>query len=562
MNGTMVFFSASGEKLADAVGTTGIAPINSEVIKVNLSARNITGAQKDNNALHILTKDNQKLVINDFFSNKTKKLVLEDGNDLFLADYTPGENFNGLQFKPLKSMDAAFDGSDAALFGNDTLSWAVPLIAVAAAGGIAIAAKNRSNHKNNDSDNNPTANLGAAKAQASQTIGEMTYLNAQQKADAHQAVENATDIAGINKALQEAHVSNLNGAKEGAHKAIDEMANLSVQQKEEAHKAIDDAASLPQVEQTLADTTQLNQDGITEGPTLPSFLDQITQAIENIATAIWDKVTAIPKQILLFVKNIISTFDDKVIGFIDKILDFIDSPLEFVGNIIESIKQTVETAIDKIVSIISDPFGAIGDVIDHFMTKIDYIISLPGNIINDTINTVVDHLSSKVTFVSETVNWVVDSIFDFFAPKPPIGILTQSSDSLVLKTAIADIALYSDHDTEADIDVVSLADVDNVSEATTDDASAHTESLALQETNTPAVSEELSVTYISSLLEDNNSNDINLDNIIGEESELIVALDNTLNSHESIDNTVHHDVPEQYTYQLLLSEESYSLAAA
>lgn len=560
MNGTMMFFSASGEKLADAVGTTGIAPINSEVIKVNLSARNVAAAQKDNNALYILTKDNQKLVINDFFSNKTKKLVFEDGNDLFLADYTPGENFNGLQFKPLKSMDAAFDGADAALIGNDTLSWAVPLIAVAAAGGIAIAAKNRSNNKNNDSDNNPTANLSAAKAQANQTIDGMAHLNAQQKADAHQAVENATDIPGINSALAEAHVSNLNGAKEGAHKAIDEMANLSIQQKEEAHKAIDDAVSVPQVDQTLADTAQLNEDGIAMDPP-PSFLDQITQAIENIATAIWEKVTAIPKQILLFVKNIISTFDDKIIGSIDKILDFIDSPMEFVGNIIETIKQTVGTAIDKIVSIISDPFGAIGDLIDHFMNKIDYIINLPGNLINDTIDTIADHFYSKVVIISDTVNWVIDSIFDFFGPTPPIGTLPPDHP-LVPKSALADIALYSDHDTDADIDVVSLSDIHNVTEATTDGAYAHTESLALQETNTPAVSEELSVAYLSSLLEDNNPKDINLDNIIGEESELIVALDNTLDTNESIDNTVHHDVSEQYTYQLLLSEESYSLAAA
>ena len=87
MNGSIDYFSSSGEKLASTVGTTGVAPAQSGAIRLPISARDVTGVQKDNNTLNIFLKDNQKIVIKDFFGDTKKKLVFDDGKEIFEGDY-------------------------------------------------------------------------------------------------------------------------------------------------------------------------------------------------------------------------------------------------------------------------------------------------------------------------------------------------------------------------------------------------------------------------------------------------------------------------------------------
>lgn len=493
MNGTIVFFSASGEKLADAVGMTGIAPANSEVISVNLSARDVIGAQKDNNALNILTKDNKKIVINDFFSNKKKKLVFDDGKDLFQTDYIAGENFNGLQFKSLSSIDALFDETDTALLGNDTLSWVVPLIAVAAVSGIALAVADNNRHKGSDDNEigtNPDANLIAA--------------------------------------------------KERANKAIDEMANLTAQQKADAHKAVEDATSVAQIDKILSDTTALNENS---EDTPPSFLDQIIQAIDNIATSIWDVVTAIPKGILSAIKNVVSFIsgDNFVTQFIDKVLDFIDSP----SSIIDGIKGIASSIVDTITKAISDPIGTISGIISDIFD----FVTAPFKGIIDTISSIFDAIIHPIDTITKVVSSVVDFIKDFVSD--PWGtIVGKNSDSSpsAVKSALAELAHYSEAD--ADADVVSLSEAPSA------------RSLTPEKSATAPVNEEISDVLLSSLLNEGNSNDINLDNIIGEESDPVVVAERAPDNGENIGNTENHDASEQYVYQPLLNEDNYNLAAA
>ena len=51
MNGTIDFFSPTGEKLASTAEMTGAAPVESGAIRLPVSARDVTGVQKDKNAL-------------------------------------------------------------------------------------------------------------------------------------------------------------------------------------------------------------------------------------------------------------------------------------------------------------------------------------------------------------------------------------------------------------------------------------------------------------------------------------------------------------------------------
>ncbi|HGP0981129.1 TPA: hypothetical protein ACLFZF_003113, partial [Klebsiella aerogenes] len=252
MNGTIDFFSLSGEKIASAVGMTEAAPVESGAIRLPVSARDVTGVQKDKNTLNILLKDNQKIVIKDFFGDKKKKLVFDDGKEIFEADYLDKEQFNGLQFKPLQSIDEVFEGAEPAEDDNSDYVWVVPVIAAAAIGGIAIAAIN-DNDGGSKSSNKAKDKLEEAKDDAHKAIDDMDHLSDEQKDAAHKAVDDATDVPGTEQALADAEAKNLEEAKDDAHQAIDDMSYLSDEQKDEAHKAVDDATDVPGTEQALAD---------------------------------------------------------------------------------------------------------------------------------------------------------------------------------------------------------------------------------------------------------------------------------------------------------------------
>ncbi|PNC12407.1 hypothetical protein CK477_09580, partial [Enterobacter cloacae] len=175
MNGSIDYFSSSGEKLASTVGTTGVAPAQSGAIRLPISARDVTGVQKDNNTLNIFLKDNQKIVIKDFFGDTKKKLVFDDGKEIFEGDYLAKEQFNGLQFKPLQSIEEVFAGTETAVANSEEYVWVVPLIAVTALSGLALAAINHSSGSNSNGKSLDTGkdNLDAAKDEANKAIDDM-----------------------------------------------------------------------------------------------------------------------------------------------------------------------------------------------------------------------------------------------------------------------------------------------------------------------------------------------------------------------------------------------------
>ena len=275
MNGTIDFFSPSGEKLASTAGMTGVAPVKSGAIRIPVSAKDITGVQKDKNTLNILTKDNQKIVIKDFFGDAKKKLVFDDGKEIFEADYLPNEQFNGLQFKPLQSIDEVFEGTETAANDSDNYVWVVPLIAAVAIGGLGIAAVNHkggsSKIKGRDTAEDKSDH---AKDDANKAIDDMTYLSDEQKEAAHKAVNDATDVPGVEKAVADAAEKNLEGVKDDASKAIDEMEHLTDEQKDDAHQAVNDATDVPGVEKAVADAAEKNLEGAK---------DDASKAIDDMA---------------------------------------------------------------------------------------------------------------------------------------------------------------------------------------------------------------------------------------------------------------------------------------
>ncbi len=87
----------------------------------------------------------------------------------------------------------------------------------------------------------------------------MAYLSNEQKAEAQQAVNDATDIAGVEKAMADtAAKKTLRKAKADAYQAIDDMAYLSDEQKEAARRAVKDATDPAGVEKALADAVATN----------------------------------------------------------------------------------------------------------------------------------------------------------------------------------------------------------------------------------------------------------------------------------------------------------------
>ncbi|RSV92340.1 BapA/Bap/LapF family prefix-like domain-containing protein [Klebsiella aerogenes] len=401
MNGTIDFFSPSGEKIASTVGMTEAAPVDSGAIRLSVSARDVTGVQKDNNTLNILLKDNQKIVIKDFFGDTKKKLVFDDGKEIFEADYLDKEQFNGLQFKPLQSIDEVFEGAESSATESNDYIWVVPLIAAVALGGLAIAAAsdNGSGGGNNSSDTEEEK-LKEAKDNANQAIDELEHLSDEQKEEARQAVNDATDTAGAEQALADAEALNLEEAKADANEAIDELEYLSDEQKEEAHQAVNDATDVPGVEKAQADAVSLNDQEE------PSFL-------ENIISGIWNAIIAIPKGLLEAIKSIIPMLSDYhfllesapaaltgvALVVWEALVEVIHAPLSFISNMV----QWITGFTTGILGGIWGPLGTIPQILNGILILLDGL----GNGLKIIIESIGIGVISLPAIITGAIGWVI-----------------------------------------------------------------------------------------------------------------------------------------------------------
>lgn len=213
------------------------------IIKVTLPKYDISGVQKFGNNLVLVNGDNEQIVIEDFFVAKGQeknKLVIEDERALFdgegqlyLAEYD-AENFAGLEFVPIASMDEVM-GEQAANDGETNHAvWIIPLIGAAVVGAaIAIANdsdSDSSSNNNNDSNNSDAQNaldnaqkafeasldsLTVAKQNLADAIAAMqanpSADTIQAVADAKAALEQATTALDQSKAQLDSAITNAKG---------------------------------------------------------------------------------------------------------------------------------------------------------------------------------------------------------------------------------------------------------------------------------------------------------------------------------------------------------------
>ena len=120
-----------------------------DVLKLRLNKAQLQGAVRDGNSLVIVAgtdENNDKIVIEDFFT-ENPKFVLEDEEtgELAVASYD-AENFDGLNFTPVESMDDVFTGTVSEVGG-----WVLPLVgSVAAIGGVAAIIANDDDSSNSN----------------------------------------------------------------------------------------------------------------------------------------------------------------------------------------------------------------------------------------------------------------------------------------------------------------------------------------------------------------------------------------------------------------------------
>ncbi|WP_407929008.1 phage tail protein [Intestinirhabdus alba] len=144
----MEIINAAGKNMEVAAGQKHIKISQvGTTVKVALSKKMISGAQKDKDNLILLQKDGTKFIVEDFFKTEggvKNKLILEEGGKAWEANYN-AEHFAGLSFVPVKAADER--PAPEAEGEVSTAVWLVPLVAVAAAGlGVAVY-----NHNNSDS---------------------------------------------------------------------------------------------------------------------------------------------------------------------------------------------------------------------------------------------------------------------------------------------------------------------------------------------------------------------------------------------------------------------------
>ena len=101
-------------------------------------------------------------------------------------------------------------------------------------------------------------NLQTAKEDAKTEIGKLPNLSDTEKEEYKGKVDQATDKAGVTKALDEAkakNTENLQTAKDNATKQIDDLKNLTPAEKEKYKKDVQDATTREEINEAVADAT-------------------------------------------------------------------------------------------------------------------------------------------------------------------------------------------------------------------------------------------------------------------------------------------------------------------
>jgi hypothetical protein len=227
-NGNIEVYSTSGRvKLSSSADQVHMPP-SGGIAKINIAKSDISGVVRSGNSLIVHKTNGAELKIDDFFvsSGQKNKLVIEDDGELYLAKYDD-ENFSGLEFSSISTLEDAVSSADDAL---PTALWLVPLIAVAAvATGLAV-----SSHKSNKHEDG----TGGTGGSGSSLVGDL--INATSELS-NMKSESVVDRGKLDEAIHSTKSSllleDLNGARNALAKLVDTHAAM-MEKKNELDKLI------------------------------------------------------------------------------------------------------------------------------------------------------------------------------------------------------------------------------------------------------------------------------------------------------------------------------------
>ncbi|WP_232081613.1 phage tail protein [Citrobacter rodentium] len=201
---------------------------------------------------------------------------------------------------------------------------------------------------------------------------------------------------------------NLQAAKEEAGKAIDEMPNLSDEQKDNAHQAVNDATDVAAVEKVLGDAISLNDENN------PTFLDSLFNMVGNIVGGIWDVITAIPKGLLEALKSVVSSLGDyhftlesapaaltgAALVIWEAAVEIIHAPLSFLSNLVQWITGFTTGVLGGI-------WGPLG-LIPHFLNGVLIIIDGVFNAAKAIIESIGVGVISIPAIITGSIAWAIN----------------------------------------------------------------------------------------------------------------------------------------------------------
>ncbi|MEM0707076.1 hypothetical protein AAGT82_22015, partial [Enterobacter quasihormaechei] len=294
----------------------------------------------------------------------------------------------------------------------------------------------------------------------------------------------------------------------------------------------------------------------TVGNIISGVMEGIGNIISNPFGAVGDIFQGIIDLVLSPFKGIIDTVNsviNVVLNPVDAILGLIGDPVGMAFNFMTNPVGTITDLINNVIDTVLSPFKGIIDFVGSLIYGVTHPLETISNIFNDIIGTIFGGSSGEsAADVAEAFNTVIDDVettVDNFVESPATFVMGENIDNTLTMNDLVEISSTLDT-------LAGYADTNVVSLSVMADAQPSLDAAM------PAVNEELTDVQLASLLEENQSGELDLDSLIGAENDLNVAETNTPDAQHSVEDTGGYNVLDKIISQIQLSEDNYSFAAA
>ncbi|PNC11155.1 hypothetical protein CK477_13050, partial [Enterobacter cloacae] len=294
----------------------------------------------------------------------------------------------------------------------------------------------------------------------------------------------------------------------------------------------------------------------TVGNIISGVMEGIGNIISNPFGAVGDIFQGIIDLVLSPFKGIIDTVNsviNVVLNPVDAILGLIGDPVGMAFNFMTNPVGTITVLINNVIDTVLSPFKGIIDFVGSLIYGVTHPLETISNIFNDIIGTIFGGSSGEsAADVAEAFNTVIDDVettVDNFVESPATFVMGENTDNTLTMNDLVEISSTLDT-------LAGYADTNVVSLSVMADAQPSLDAAM------PAVNEELTDVQLASLLEENQSGELDLDSLIGAENDLNVAETNTPDAQHSVEDTGGYNVLDKIISQIQLSEDNYSFAAA